>query len=257
MIQTEIHDDVATITMCHGKVNAMSIEFCQAIANELQKLEHDNECRAIVLTGQGGTFSAGIDLVRMLDEDLDYYDRFMPSFCNMLENVFFFEKPIVGAINGHAIAGGFILACACDYRVMRDNSGRIGVPELRVGVPFPVIAFEIIRFFVARQYFQSLVTGGATFESNAAVARGFVEESAGESDFMDRAKAVAAQYAAFPEDVFSLTKWQTRGPVRTRIENGQREFSEKIDRMWRSSEIREEIRRYMNRTFRKHSADAS
>ena len=72
-------------------------------------------------------------------------------------SVFTFRRPVVAAINGHAIAGGCVFACACDHRVMARGSGVIGLTELRVGVPFPTYAFEIVRFATAPEYLQELI----------------------------------------------------------------------------------------------------
>ena len=72
----------------------------------------------------------------------------------MFAAVFSYPKPIVAAINGHAIAGGCVLACAADRRLMAREAGRIGVTELLVGVPFPPIAMEIMRNATAPQYFE-------------------------------------------------------------------------------------------------------
>ena len=71
---------------------------------------------------------------------------------------------MVAAINGHAIAGGCVLGCTADYRIMAKQPGRIGVPELLVGVSFPTVALEIMRFAAAPQYFESLIYGGATLD---------------------------------------------------------------------------------------------
>ena len=69
---------------------------------------------------------------------------FLPALSAAFLAVFCSGKPVVAAVNGHAIAGGAILACACDRRVMDDSGGQFGVTELRVGVPFPPVALEIL-----------------------------------------------------------------------------------------------------------------
>src|SRR6202166_1190836 len=146
--------------MADGKVNAMSIELCETITACVR--EHA-QARAIVVTGNGRMFSAGVDLLRLLDGGVPYIREFLPALSTMLATVFSHPRPVVAAINGHAIAGGCVLACAADRRLMAREAGRIGVTELLVGVPFPPAAMEIMRCATAPQYFEETIFGGATY----------------------------------------------------------------------------------------------
>ena len=94
---------------------------------------------------------------------------------------------MVAAINGHAMAGGCVLACAADRRLMARDAGRIGVTELLVGVPFPAAAMEIMRCATAPQYFEDAIFSGATYTPPEAVARGLVH------DIVDPARAHRAR----------------------------------------------------------------
>src|SRR6185503_562333 len=115
---------VAVVTMVHGKANALDIEFCEAIATQFDKLR-DASARAVVLTGQGRMFSAGVDLLRLSDGGAPYVRRFLPALHRLFEAVFFFPKPVVAAVNGHAIAGGCVLECCADKRIAARGNSRI------------------------------------------------------------------------------------------------------------------------------------
>jgi enoyl-CoA hydratase len=141
MIKSEIVDGIAVLTLAHGKANALDIEFCDALARHFAELRR-SDLRAVVLTGQGKIFSAGVDLKRLSAGGADYIRRFLPALHRLYEAVFFHPKPVVAAINGHAIAGGCVLACCADRRIMARESGRMGVTEILVGVPFAALAFE-------------------------------------------------------------------------------------------------------------------
>jgi enoyl-CoA hydratase len=132
---------VAVVTLAHGKANALDIELCRAVASCFAALK---DADAIVLTSQGRIFSAGVDLVRAVAGGADYLHEFLPVLNQAFEAVFFHPRPVVAALNGHAVAGGCVLACAADRRLMLRDGGRIGVTELLVGVPFPPVAFEIM-----------------------------------------------------------------------------------------------------------------
>ena len=83
---------------------------------------------------------------------------------------------MVAAVNGHAIAGGCVIARAADARLMAEGAGRIGVPELLVGVPFPAAALEVVRFAVPREKVQSLIYTGRTLSAEEALGAGLVDE---------------------------------------------------------------------------------
>ena len=109
-------------------------------------------------------FSAGVDLFRVIDGGAAYPDRFLPAMRRFFQTLLTFPKPVVAAVNGHAIAGGCIIAAACDYRIMATGNGRIGVPELSVGVPFPTLPFVIVGARVAPSAFRQLVFGARLVE---------------------------------------------------------------------------------------------
>ena len=143
MFEVKMHGDVAVLAMCHGKANTIDIEFCEAIPRQLEELR--TNASAVVLTGSGSIFSAGVDLVRFLSENEDYSRAFIPALAKAFAALYAFPKPMITAINGHAIAGGCIIAIAGDMRLMAAGDGRIGVPELKVGMPFPGMALEMVR----------------------------------------------------------------------------------------------------------------
>src|SRR6185436_11758309 len=117
---------IAVMTLTHGKANALDIELCRAVAARFAELD---DADAIVLTGAGRIFSAGVDLVRAVAGGADYLHEFLPVLNRAFEAVFFHPRPIVAALNGHAVAGGCVLACAADRRLMVRDGGRIGVTE--------------------------------------------------------------------------------------------------------------------------------
>jgi len=162
MIHREIRGAVTILRMNYGKVNAIDSGLLDAFSAELDFAEQ-SDGRAFVLTGTGKTFSAGVDLFRLLEGGNDYVDRFLPLFGSVLEKFFLFPKPVIAAVNGHAIAGGCVFSSACDYRIM--SQGTIGIPELLVGVPFPPLALEVVRLSAAPQHFQEIVYTGRTYSA--------------------------------------------------------------------------------------------
>jgi enoyl-CoA hydratase len=250
MLDLQRRGRVALAAIDHGKVNAFDLELSAAITRLVADFERSSDV-ALVITGQGMIFSAGVDLVRVVDRGEPYVREFLPALGAALEAVFACPKPIVAAVNGHAIAGGCILACAADYRVMARGPGRIGIPELRVGVPFPIVPLEIMRF-AAPARVQALVYSGAVFEADEAVKQGMVDAAVEPDALLEVAIAAAEGLAALPPSVFELTKRQVRGPAMERIRDGE-EVDREVVAAWSAPETLATIRDYIARTFKKSS----
>ena len=160
-IRVERDGPVAVVRLARGRSNALDTELCRDIAGQFGEMGPDG-ARAAVLTGQGSMFCAGVDLLRVRDGGPGYLYEFLPALTDAFLAVFGCPVPVVAAVNGHAIAGGCILAAACDHRVMNADRGRIGVTELQVGVPFPIAALEILRFAVGTQRLAELISTART-----------------------------------------------------------------------------------------------
>jgi enoyl-CoA hydratase len=245
----EQRGQVAILRMAHGKASALDLEFCDALTRQL------DECRrsasaALVLTGTGTIFSAGVDLLRVVDGGAAYVRAFLPAVSQTFETLFTFPKPVVAAVNGHAIAGGCVMACASDVRLMAHGPGRIGIPELLVGVPFPVVPLEIMRFAAAPQHLQSLAYRGVTLSAEEAVAHGLIDEAVEGDRLLDAAVAMAERLAALPPAVFATTKNQIRALALQRIREGA-QYDAAVTQIWESAETLDAIRGYVERTFKK------
>jgi enoyl-CoA hydratase len=251
MIELTYRHGIAVMTMAHGKANALDVELCEAIAARFEALR-GSDAKAVVLTGQGRMFSAGVDLLRLSAGGADYVRRFLPALHRLYDTVFFFPKPVVAAINGHAIAGGCVLECCADRRVAARDGGRIGVTELLVGVPFPPLAFEVMRFATAPQHFSDGILSGATFTPDVALTRGLVDEVVAPADLLNRAMAAAETLAVLPPATFALTKQQIRQPVADAMERHGRRLDAASEEIWTAPATLDHIRDYVARTFKKN-----
>lgn len=248
MFETAAHGPVTVLTMRHGKANALDIEFCEALAKCFAELRSSGS-RAVVLTGQGRMFSAGVDLKRLSEGGADYIRAFLPALHRLYEATFFHPRPVVVAVNGHAIAGGAILATCADRRIMAEHAGRIGVTELLVGLPFPALAFEILRFAVPARYLSEFTLSGATYETVAALERGWIDETAEPGELLDDAIAVAQQLAELSPSAFAQTKEQLRAAVRERMEAGSGATDKTVTDIWCAPEALAHIRAYVARVL--------
>lgn len=229
MIERSDDGDIAVLRLAHGPVNALDVELCEAVAAQFRALV-DDPARAVVVTGSGRAFSAGADLRRVLDEGEPYVRRFVPALDELFRSAFELGKPVVAAVNGHAIAGGCVLAACADVTLM--SAGRIGVPELAVGVPFPRVGLEVLRYAVGDIATRTLVLGRQTYPVDEARTLGLVHEIVPADDLLstavDRARVLAV---AIPPDTFAATKSQLRRDARERMDRYADEIDPVLD-LW-------------------------
>lgn len=250
MIASEQRGAVRVLTLEHGKVNALDVELLAALAEELRALEQAPP-GALVLTGAGRAFSAGVDLHRVLDGGSEYAVQLLEGLDTVLLGLFDAPFPVVCALNGHAIAGGYVLACATDHRVMAEGRGRVGVPELAVGVPWPSIALELVRYALPPNRVQELVYLGETYAAADAQARGLVDALASPEQLLDQALAVAERLAAIPVAAFRSTKAMLHGASRERMTRLAAEREPEVRAGWASPETAAAIRAYLDATLAK------
>jgi enoyl-CoA hydratase len=247
MIERDERDGIVTLRLAHGKASAMDVELCDALLHALDDAE---QARAIVLTGSGTIFSAGVDLFRLTNEGAPYVQRFFPLLRDAIRKLFAMSVPVVAATNGHAIAGGCILVLAADYRLMAEGNGRIGVPELLVGVPFPVSALETVRFAVPAA--STLIVTGKTLTARDALAAGMIDEVVAPEMLLERAQAMAAQLASIPRESFRLTKRALRAAALERMTSASAELSDaQALAVWADSATHDHIRDYLAKTIKK------
>jgi enoyl-CoA hydratase len=246
MLHRVDHDGVTLLRLDHGKVHALDLELARAIVETLDELDQDARLRAVVLTGTGTVFSGGVDLQRLLAGGPEYARAFVPALAGALQRLFAFSRPAIAAINGHAIAGGCVLAAACDHRIMARGRGTIGVPELRVGLPFPLVGIEILRFATSTAHLQELVYQGKTYGVDEARERGLVDEIVAPDALLERAHAVAEQLASEPAGRFRITKRQLRAPTLEAIRRHEQETAAQVTEEWERPEAMEAIRAYLD-----------
>ena len=238
MLDLEERGDVVIVRLSHGKVNALDLELLLAITDVMRAAD---QARAVVITASGPAFSAGVDLRRIVAGGPSYVREFLPALSDAFMAVFDHPGPVVAAVNGHAIAGGCVIAAACDVRLM--SRGKIGLAELSVGVPFPPVPLEIMRHAAGPAVGQ-LVLAAALLDPAQAQSIGLVQHVCEPEVLLDSAVDLAGQLARVPADVFSFTKRQLQQPARDRIA-AQSGDEEAVTEMWSSDRTRDAIAGYL------------
>jgi enoyl-CoA hydratase len=236
-VDVKLVDGVTTVRIDHPPVNAFDLGLVDDAVATVRGVQGP-----IVLTGTGTCFSAGVDLRAIIDGGADYTDRFFAAASAAFLAVFDHPAPVVAAINGHAIAGGCVLAMAADVRLM--SSGLIGLSEVAVGVPFPVAALEICRYAMGPS-----VTGAVLRADNVdvrtAAERGWIDEVVAPDDLLARAVGTARALGQHPSTAYAAMKEQLHRHAREAIDAGG-ELDANVRAMWKSDETRARISAFVD-----------
>jgi enoyl-CoA hydratase/carnithine racemase len=250
VITIERQGSVAIMRLDQGRVNALDAPLLEEFVKVLDSVE-GSDARAVVLTATGRVFSAGLDLQQVVDGGPGYLDQVIPRLVSALGRLFSFPLPVVAAVNGPAVAGGCVLACACDRRILVDR-GRIGASELLVGVPFPVTALEILRW-ACGDHTEEVVLGGKIYGSDEALSVGLAHEIVAAEGLIDRALVVAGELGALAPGAFRLAKAQLRRPVVERIAADGPVVDPEVSSLWSTEETMGAIRAQVDRMSARRS----
>lgn len=231
-MDVEVAGGVTIVRINHPPVNAFDLALVEDAADIFRGVDGP-----VVLTGAGSCFSAGVDLRAILDGGSEYADRFLAAVSAAFLAVFDHPAPVVAAINGHAIAGGCVLAMAADMRLM--SGGKIGLTELSVGVPYPVAAIEICRHAMGTSVTRAALEAD-NIDAQSALARGWIDKVVAADDLLPRAIAVAGALGQHLPSGYALTKRQLHRQARDAIAAGA-EIDERVLAGWKSDETRASI----------------
>src|ERR1700734_943668 len=205
-------DGVTIVRFDNAPVNALDLDLLELIIASMHSAEGP-----LVITGAGRAFSAGVDLRALADGGTDYAGRFVAALNEAFLAIYDHPAPVVAAINGHAIAGGCVLAMCADVRLM--SGGTIGLTELAVGVPFPVAALEICRYSMGTSAPRAAL-GAKTIDADSALARGWVDAVVPKDDLLPQALAVARELGQYSPAAYAATKKQLHKPACAAIDDG-------------------------------------
>lgn len=234
----------AILTLASDKVNALDHETLGEITTFVEWCGGDAEVGAIVVTGEGSVFSAGVNVNEVVGNDKSHTETLLAALDGALLALFGCPKPTVAAINGSAIAGGALLACACDQRLIAHDA-RIGVTELKVGVAFPIVALELLRHACGRRT-EELVFGAQLVEAEEACRRGLAHRSVPAEELQAAALAAAEQLSALDPPAYALAKEASRRPALAAMEDSAgRALDGRVRRQWQDDGTRASLERLL------------
>jgi enoyl-CoA hydratase len=205
------HDHIAVVTMNTNKVNAQNPTFFSDLHGAFDRLEKEfNDC-AVVLTGTGKVFSAGLDLdhhfAMFARRNIKEIDAWFAAYRATNLRLFTYPRPTIAAINGHTYAGGFITALDCDYRIAADGALQFALNEVPIGIPMPAVYCEIIKYAIGTKSAAEFTLFGQVHDLEAAKRTGAVHITVP----ADRLINAAIQWAALvPPDCYTAYAYSKR-----------------------------------------------
>ena len=217
MICVESTDGIALVRFERPPANAIELESATALEETLGRLETDGGTRAVVLTGHGEFFSAGLDLKVVPTYGPEQQRTMVMAINRLVGRLYGLGLPTVAAVNGHAIAGGLVVVLACDFRIGRRGSYRLGLTETRAAVPYPVAATTVVTTELAPAVARRAVLLARNGTPENALADGILDEVQDGEAIIARALDVARELAALPRSAYASIKRQLRATALERI----------------------------------------
>lgn len=212
-VKVEIDRGVATIALDRGKVNALNDTMIAELHQCLEALAEDRDLKAVVLTARGKFFSFGFDVTEFLSFTKAQFTDYLIRFTDLYTYLFTYPKPVIGAVNGHAIAGGCMLLLPCDFRLMIPGKAKISLNEITFGASVFAGCTEMLRFLTGSAAATEILYSGAMYSAEEALNLGLIQAIVDEDLLIDRAKGVAEDMAAKPAAAFAGIKALLRKPV--------------------------------------------
>lgn len=238
--------ELTILRMQAGKANAMSPDTVRRLATLCEQVAA-SDARALVITGDGRSFSAGLALPQLIDLDRPTMRTFMAEFKLAMLRVFAMPMPVVAAIDGHAIAGGCVLATQCDVRIAADRPLKIGVNEVQLGIGLPALVIETLRLLLPASSLVPVALAGGLFEPREALALGLLDEVIAPEQLLARACERARELAAVPKVAYAQVKLAWRQPIVDAIERSDEALAEQWLDTWFSAEAQVRLRAIVER----------
>jgi Delta3-Delta2-enoyl-CoA isomerase len=225
---------ITTVTLSRGKVNALNEAVIDEMTAHFRTLAADGATRAVILSGKGKFFTYGFDIPEFLGYPKEDYLRYLTKFTDFYRELFLFPKPVIAALNGHTMAGGCMIAIACDYRIMVTGKAKISLNEINFGSSLFAGSVEIMKLWLGQKNTETAVYTGAMYTAEEALQLGLVHEATTDAELEAKALTIARQYAAQDAAAFCSIKKLLRKPLADEIKKRERDSLLEFVDIWYS-----------------------
>jgi enoyl-CoA hydratase/carnithine racemase len=222
-LDTQIRNRVALIKINHNAANTLTADSFEGIRDALRALAGNDEVRVVVFTGNdSGYFSNGFEPALFLAQTFEYNHQVCRLVNETAQYFFFFEKPIIAYLNGHAMGAGAVFALFSDWRIMADKSARFGFPEALLGMNFPAFVARYMQDLIGIQKTRDILFAGKSLKGPEALEIGLVDQIFSE-------EMLRAETLKFAEKLAKSPLQTLTGMKRARTEPYRKLFAELTD----------------------------
>ena len=238
MLEIKRDGELALLELARGKGNSLDASFLKGIRTEFENLRAEPP-RGEVLTASGKLFCAGLDLVALKDARQEQVEELVSELADTLLEIFTVPRPVVAAINGHAVAGGALLTLACDRRLMAMGDGRWGLTESQLGLVVPASMIEMARYSLPRTVLERLLYGGQAYPAFKAREMGVLDDLLEVDELLPRAGELIEDWTPVPE-AFAEIKSRLKAPTVQAMESARAADTAFVGR-WFSPDVRQRV----------------
>jgi 3,2-trans-enoyl-CoA isomerase len=232
----------AVVTLSRPPVNAINEQVVAEFSEAFLDLEHNPAVHSAILTGAGKFFSFGLDVPQLYDHSPAQFRSFVQSFCALCRQLFLFPKPIVAAVNGHAVAGGCVLLLPCDARVAADIPMKIGLTEITLGASLFAGTVEMLRYWLTNQHAERLLLVGSMFDAREAQRIGLFDQIVEPGSLQAAALQKTTELATHYGYGYQVLRRHIRQPVADQWMAREDVSIDEFVRIWYSPEVRRRAR---------------
>lgn len=237
-IQVSKNENYAIVQLDRGTSNALNLEMFQELIQVFEALQQDNEVKGVVLAGKGNFFSAGLDVIELYNYDEAKIELLFEALFKTMKTLISFSKPLVAAVNGHAPAGGCILAICADYRIMAEGKFRIGLNEVPVGIIMPPFIFETYAYWLGKGKAAKFVLEGKLCSTEEALNAGLVDEVLPQEEVLAASIEKVKFYTKFSANTWSKSKLNMRKSLIAGFASFDKQVKQDLLAQWWSDETR-------------------
>ena len=248
VLSTRIHDHVGYIEISKPKANTYDLQMMRELDEAIEELRFDDAAKAIVLTSTlPGFFSAGADIEMLKRSAPDFKAMFCLHCQETLDKFAKTPKIVIAGLNGHTVGGGLEIALSCDLRVMAKDSGKIGLPEVKLGVlPGTGGTQRLPRLIGASRALDLMITG-RLLTPDEALAMGLVNYVYPKESFTADLHAYAKALAEGPSRAVSLIKRSVIEGIELSLTGGLALERELQNRLFITDDAKEGISAYIEK----------
>ncbi len=210
LVLIDIEAGIAILRLNRPPANPLNIELIEAAREAIESVGTNGDVRGIILTGTGKCFCSGIDIREVPKYTPEQMRRMIMGINRLCLTTYSLLKPVVAAVDGHALGGGLVLSMMADLRIVADVECKLGLAEVKAGIPFPACPLQVMKAEMRPEVMRRLSLSGENISPSVAVEMGLFDEKVDASQLLERAREKVRELMQHPAASYRVIKNQIR-----------------------------------------------